>query len=91
MYGTKNYDEAVDLAARASREGYSPFLPDKRLVRYEVRAHRWAPNGRLLTWGVYPRWSYSDMPAGDQSFGGPFVPLDKLRQLPASDQQNEED
>lgn len=52
MYGTKNYDEAVDLAARASREGYSPFLPDKLLVRYEVRAHSWAPNGKPLTWGV---------------------------------------
>lgn len=84
MYGTKSYDEAVELAERASRLGWVPdFIQHsiKRLVAYEVRAHSWKPGtGIPATWGVYPRWTYSD--AGiEHPFGGPFVVLDQLRAL----------
>lgn len=85
MYGTKSYDEAVELAERASRLGWVPsFIADndKELVRYEVRAHDWAVTGKPVAWGVYPRWQYAAHRGdGADLFGGPFVVLDQLRAL----------
>jgi hypothetical protein len=93
MYGTKSYDEAVELAERASRLGWVPgFISEdrKRLVAYEVRAHSWVPGtGIPATWGVYPRWTYSEgVTEGDvlrHWFGGPFVVLDQIRVLEKAD------
>lgn len=86
MYGTNSYDEAVELAERASRLGWVPaFLTDagKDLVNYEVRAHSWKPGtGIPATWGVYPRWTYRALDM-EHPFGGPFVVLDQIRALEA--------
>lgn len=67
-----SYGSESEAREAASRFRQGDLEPSKVIIRVEVRAHAWSPDGTPIRWGAWPVWRYADR-EDPTEFGGPFI------------------